>query len=87
MAATESNGGRVPEPVINREATDAPTLDQIIRWIREDLDARPAPRREDAAAPAQRNIENERPEPAALALRRFRDGIARLRGRAARQLG
>ena len=82
-----SAGGRASEPATNREAADQPTLDEIIRWIRQDLDARPAPRRVDASARAQRSVGGERFGPAALVLRRLHNGVARLRSRAARQLG
>ena len=82
-----SAGGRASEPATNREAADQPTLDEIIRWIRQDLDARRGPRRVDASAPAQRSVGGERFGPAALVLRRLRAGVVRLRGRAARRIG
>lgn len=82
-----SADGRASEPGTNREAADQPTLDEIIRWIRQDLDARRAPRRVDASAPAQRSVGGERFGPAALVLRRLRAGVVRLRGRAARRIG
>ena len=82
-----SAGGRPSEPAVNRKAADEPTLDEIIRWIREDFDARPTLGRDDASAPAQRSIEGKRFGPVALALRHLRDGVAHLRGRTARRGG